>query len=527
MSKNCKYLPWAESLFTAVLFVLFITPAAWGQTRLSARLSEYLEGLKKKGNTENTIGFYVADAGSGKEVFSHNGSALLIPASVLKVITTVSALKNLHAGYRFPTEVFVDSLPMENNPGLDTSLGLDEKRKKEWKAGNIYFRGYGDPTMVTERLWDLVQAVRARGIEELADIVIDDTLFVNPPRATGPKPYQAALSAVSLNSNCYTVTVAPGGQGALAFVSLAPGVPFRLRNQVRTRAGSDANIQISQLPFSASFTPGLRQEKVGQLTVLSSPEVLVDVRGVIGIQAEAETHFLTVPDPAAYIGMVFRYLLERSGVKVNGRVMLGETPSNAKLLLVYESKPLAEILRDLNHYSSNYVAGQIVYAMGQDTAGYFRREIGLEKMTALMKELGYDPSAYKLVDASGLDRGNRLSAEQLVKALVYAYRDFSIAPDMLASFSRFGNTGTLKKRKLLDEKEVASVPTTLYLKEKQLADGVWAKTGTLDGVSSLAGYLENKAGDRLAFAIVTNGPEGKEVATEVEDELVKVIVRTD
>jgi len=491
------------------------------------RLQQYLDELNAKSGQETVLGLYVADAETGKELFSSNGTHLFIPASVLKIITTFAALKALGGAYRFPTEVFIDHLPHEQDVRLDTSVGLDEKRKEPWKAGNLYLRGYGDPSFVSEQLFELAQGIKARGVDQVEHVVIDDSLFKDPPRASGPRPYQAALSATSLNSNCYTVTIAPGASGAPAFVSLGPGTPFRLRNQVRARRGSGKDLQISQVPFSASFVPGVNQEKLGLFTVLEGSKVLVDVRGTIGLDGDAEIRYLTVPDPPGYFGALLKFMLEKAGVAVSGKILLGQTPAPAKQLLLYESKALAEILRDLNHYSSNYLAGQIVFAMGQDDSGRFRYELGVSRLKKVLNDLGYEDDKFNIVDGSGLSRENKLTPEQIVKVLAAAYRDFSVAPDLIASFSRFGHTGTLKKRNLLPEKDAASVPTTVYLRERQLASGVWGKTGTLDGVSSLAGFLESRGGARLAFAVVANGPEGKALATETEDDLTKILLFTE
>jgi D-alanyl-D-alanine carboxypeptidase/D-alanyl-D-alanine-endopeptidase (penicillin-binding protein 4) len=216
--------------------------------------------------------------------------------------------------------------------------------------------------------------------------------------------------------------------------------------------------------------------------------------------------------------------LQQSGIKVTGGLRQGETPAGAKVLLLHESKPLSDILRDLNHFSSNFLAGQILYALGQDSVGYFRQDIGVKRLSRVLEDLGFAPEQFNIVDASGLDRGNQLTTDQLVRVLQRGAKDFRIAPNLIASLSRFGRSGTLKSRKLLEPLPAPASSGQLYQERFQRADGVWGKTGTLDGVSSLAGYLETRLGERLAFAVITNGGLSKDRSIEIEDGLVQTLI---
>ena len=93
----------------------------------------------------------------------------------------------------------------------------------------------------------------------------------------------------------------------------------------------------------------------------------------------------------------------------------------------------------------------------------------------------------------------------------------------MSSFSRFGKTGTLKLRKLLNPEVLRNVTKRQVPEIQNRADGVWGKTGTLDGVSSLAGFLELANGSRAAFAVVINGME-KNKAAQIEDEFVQLLI---
>lgn len=511
-------------IFALQAFFLVFAPSVCAQAAqpaIKAKFKEYLARVEAEKLHGAEIGVFASDF-EGREFFSYNSKKLMTPASVQKVLTSVAALRQLGSNYRFPTEIFVDSPPAENDPRAEVmTAGL---KKTEWKAGNIYVRGYGDPSMTSERLFELVQQIHAYGIHAVENIIIDDGLFADPPSAGGPKPYEAALSATALNNNCYRITVAPGSSASPAFVGLTPGAPYQLQNKVRTMQGYRKDLKITQSPLSETVTQGLKPVKDGQFYLIGPAAVTITVSGFIGVESEPAVYYQSVPEPARYYGEVLRYLLEKEGITTSGKVLRGTTPGNAKLLLVFESKPLSEILIELNHYSSNFLAGQVLYALGQDSSGLFRRDVALSKMASVLEKLGYKPDEFKLLDASGLDRENKLSPEQLVKVLVDTYNDFTIAPDFIASLSRFSATGTLKNRALLPIKNQQLPAGGGRLNKKSLASSVWAKTGTLDGVSSIAGYLTRERNERLAFAIITNGQVEKDSAIEIEDELIKLLI---
>ena len=451
------------------------------------------------------LGVAVADAGSGKEIYSRKADSQMIPASVLKIVTSKAALNILGAEYRFPTEVFWD--------------GTEETE------GNLYVRGYGDPSLVEENLWQLALLLRDKGIVQIKNLVIDDSLFVEPPAATGPRAYQAALSATSINNNCYRLRVSPGTKGGgPAHVGVTPGGLFDLSQRVKTLNKRGKSVRIVQSPLSSSFNPKAPLSRVGNFYDLGRKKIKLSIQGYIGLSQEIEEIYRSVPNPARYFASVFEYVLKSVGVNVSGLLLRGETPSAARLVHVYKSKPLKEILRDLNHYSSNFIAEQICYVLGQDSLGYFRHDLGLERLTSVLEQLGYDSGQFKIADASGLNPNSRLTAEQLLKVLVALNQDFSISSDFISSLSRYNNSGTLKMRRLITELSGVAATGKLYLEEKRRAEGVWGKTGTLTGVSSLAGYLETRSEERLAYVILVNGKVDKNTAIRIENEIVKSMI---
>ncbi len=457
----------------------------------------------------------VVNAESGENVFAYNAEESMIPASVLKLVTTAAALKILGSDYRFPTEIFIDNHPDSEEKGVTPG-----------SVGNLYVRGYGDPSLVNEQVWNIASEVKSFGIKKIKNIVVDDTLFLDPPAATGSDPYRAALSATSVNFNSYSVTIAPSKIGLPAHVTVTPGDIFKVKPEILTVQGNNDEILINQNPESDGFQPRTKVDVGSGFESLMTSSVSLRLTGRIGIGSAPVTRYQTVPHPPTYFGSVLQHFLKSVGIEVTGIVLNYETPDAAKLLLTHQSDELAEMLRDLNQFSNNFIAGQLLYALGQEKGGRFRISVALEHIASLLEKIGIPRGSYEMHDGSGLDIKNRIKPEQLTKLLAAVYQDFSIAPDFIASLSRFGHSGTLRRRQLERDEFIPGVRVSPEERAANLllADSVWGKTGTLDGVSTLAGYLPSRGEKRLAFAIIINGENSKDRASRLEEEIVRILL---
>lgn len=466
-----------------------------------------------------TVGCQVTSLDERQPIYSLGGERRLTPGSVLKLATTYTALKVFGGAYRFPTEFFLDALP--------GSVGAAGERRVDFTepvagVGNLYVRGYGDPSIENSRVVEFAETLRALGVSSVQDIVVDDTLFVDPPRPSGERPHQAALGALSLGSNSYGVFVAPGALGQAATVSLTAGAPFRLTGKVRTARGRISNVEVRQNPSSSALPAGGFRSARELLT--EKDAVQVTVEGVLGDASAGESFFFTVPDPGSYFGSVLRYYLKASGIDVKGVVRRGETPESARPLHTFESRELASLLADMNHASNNFYAGQIAYVLGQDGQGYFHGDLGLAKIRDSIGDLGVPAEQFDFRDASGLDHQSQISAQAVVEILTAAFHDRAIAPDFIASLSRFGLNGTLKSRSVLEPEYLHTLHGEELRSLEHRALTVWAKTGTLDKVSALAGLAESKNGEMLGFAILLSGDAPKEEFAKVEEEFVRLLI---
>ena len=195
-------------------------------------------------------------------------------------------------------------------------------------------------------------------------------------------------------------------------------------------------------------------------------------------------------------GHLLKTALIEKGVGVAGEVVSGAVPSNAQIIAKHLSPPLADILKLMNKPSDNWIAELIFKTIGAEVMGEPGTwQKGRQVVTEFLSEIVGNPPAHRFVDGSGLSRYNLLSAEGLIDLLVYMYQNFQLRPEYLASLPIAGVDGTLRNRM-----------QGMYA-EKILR----AKTGTLSGVSALAGYTVTADDEVFAFGILIShyvGPPG-------------------
>jgi D-alanyl-D-alanine carboxypeptidase/D-alanyl-D-alanine-endopeptidase (penicillin-binding protein 4) len=443
-------------------------PAAAAEAAPPAALRPVLdEILARRGLDGARVGVCVVSLETGATLYQHDADVLLNPASNVKLFTSAAALSRLGPEHRFETEVSVDA----------ASAGGGAVRA-------LYLRGKGDPTLVTERLFALAADLAHLGVRRVGDLVLDDGWFdaerIGPgfDQEGGDQAYLAPTGALSLNFNTVAVHVAPGERaGAPGRVELEPDSAFfEVVNHATTTGPRTAR----RLVVSSVALPGGRQR------------ILVEGRLPLGSRPTAV--WRKIDDPPRYLGETLRRLLEARGVRVTGRVRTGAVPPDARLLHVAESEPLGEIVRRLNKTSNNFVAEQLVKALGAAAAGPPGSwGSGIAAVEAFLAEAGLPRGAYVMKNGSGLNDANRFSARQTVQLLAAMWRRFPVAAEYLSSLPVAGRDGTIRWR----------------MEGTEAAGHVRAKTGTLEGVTALSGYAETATRERLAFAVIVNDHGGR------------------
>ena len=255
-------------------------------------------------------------------------------------------------------------------------------------------------------------------------------------------------------------------------------------------------------PHSAFFELVNRTKTVGpkgrrHVTVESSfvnGKQRIVVSGPIPARSRVQAVWRKIDEPARYFGHSLARLLELRGVKVKGAIRTGTVPPGAKLVHVAESDTLAEIVRRLNKTSNNFVAEQLVKTLGAEAKGAPGSWAkGVEAAGEFLAGMGIPRGAYVMKNGSGLNDSNRFSARQLVTLLRAMWSRFPLQAEYVTSLPVAGRDGTIRWR-------MDGTPADGHLR---------AKTGTLENVTSLSGYVETAGKRTLAFAIIVNDYPGR------------------
>lgn len=413
------------------------------------------------------ISLEVVGLDDGKVLYARAPEQLLNPASNTKLVTAAAALLRLGPEYRFLTDFLADQ-PLAGG-----------------KVGTLYVKGRGDPSFTTERLEGLALDLYHRGLREVrGDLVLDDTFFDREAwgpgweQETSDKSYAAGVSALSLNHNSVGIYVFPGeSRGAKARVELEPAsAALVLDNRVITaKAGGRKRLKPHTVATDVDRTR-------------------VVVQGRIPLSSEGEILFRRVEDGTRYFGETLRALFALRGVKIGGKVVRGSAPPSAVLVASYESDELGDLVRDMNKVSSNFMAEMLVKTLGAELKGIPGSWAkGIDVIGDVLAELGIPRGGYVLKNGSGLNDTNRLSAHQLASLLVEMWRRFPVAAEFVSSLGIAARDGTMKLR----------------MEGTEAAGRLRAKTGTLEKVTALSGYVSSLGGERFAFSMLVNDWQGK------------------
>ncbi|HEX9639424.1 MAG TPA: D-alanyl-D-alanine carboxypeptidase/D-alanyl-D-alanine-endopeptidase [Acidobacteriota bacterium] len=469
----------------AALLALALSLPLWGQAAepSSASLRRRLQSLiDHPGWRRAQVGAQVQSLASGEVLYSVRADVPLMAASLTKLGTALAALKRWGPAHTFRTEIY--GRPPDANGTV---------------SGDLVIKAYGDPSMVQERLWTIARELRQRGVERIAgDLVFDGSYLEPAPFPSGwrnvpsTKSYYAPLSPFALNFNLVAVKVAPGpAPGAPAAVASEPESSYiQIRNSARTssRAGRASIAALSQSIDGHT-----------QLTV----------RGIIpSAIPQPEVRYFAVVDPLRNYQAALLRLLQEQGIEMQGQLREGPAPPGAPLCS-FEGRSLAWILRLMNKFSNNFIADQLLRLLSAETAGPpGTTEKGAAFVRQTLIEAGLDPNAFQVLDGSGLTYENRYSAAAMVRLLQAAYSDFRLRTEFIGSLGINGYDGSIDDRMLAEH----------------VVGLVRAKTGHLNSVTNIAGYVASRDGEVFAFAILANNySAGTGTIHRLQDQMVSAL----
>lgn len=428
-----------------------------------------------------SLGFIVLDPISGQALFEHHADQMFIPASVLKLVTTSSAIYLLDTSFRF-------------NTWLKTSGSID---KNGTLNGDIIIEGGGDPSLASPYFENIpgldslfgiwLGAIKNQGIKSVnGQIIADPRIFDNqivPPHwgddDTG-NYYGAGASGLSFHENFYTLFFKASlkkGSPASVVYTYPPLESVTFDNQVTTGPkNSGDNVIIYGKPY----------ENNRLLT------------GTIPAQTDSFAVKGSIPDPAALMAELFHAYLTNQGISVSNMPMVirdadpqKNTPEDCNAIFRVQSPSLHCILDRTNKKSVNTFAENLLKMMGYKYLNSGSFTSGIQIIRAFWQQRGVDVSGLEMHDGSGLSRLNRISPRFLSQLLLWVYKDPIIFPYFQSTLSVSGEAGTLEKR--------------FSDKAKGL---IHAKSGYMKGVRAFAGYVKTQNGQDLIFVLMANHSNG-------------------
>ncbi len=430
--------------------------------------------LKKTHISPSSIGIEVREAGKRTPLISVNARQAMNPASTMKLLTTFAALDLLGPAYSWKTEAYIDG---ELKDGV--------------LNGDLILKGYGDPKFTIEQFWLWLSELRARGLHEIrGDLVLDRSYFDLPPYDPGQfdndpvRAYNVSPDALLLNFNTLRLRYLPEGN-RLKVVSEPPLDGMLLDNRL---APNDSPINCDNWDDQFSVQPN------GDSVVLA---------GDYPVSCGEREQNLSLMPHTRYVEAVFRAVWQQLGGTLQGKQRDGVIGSNAKLFSTHRSEPLSSVIRDINKFSNNVMARQLFLTLGEtgpalDTTDapdrtFNSHPLSIERSVFAMRSWlarnGMEFKELTLENGAGLSRIERISAAHMAELLQHAY-DHPLSAELEASLPILGVDGSVRKR----------------LKDSPAASHAHLKTGTLEGVKTIAGYVRSRAGREWIVVFFINHP---------------------
>jgi len=433
-------------------------------------------GLVLKGDALHNAGcsVYVINAADGSVLYETPHQESLVPASVMKVITTAAALEILGPEFRFHTK-----LGITGNINIENGIG----------EGNLVLRGGCDPAFYSEyfqehykgtfEAWaaDLTKA----GVKSIqGDFIVDLSQMEGSPVPGGwswediGNYYGAGVSALTYSDSYYKIYLSSPSE---------PGKPVTI-------------INTDPLIDSLNLINKVVSSKVNRdlACIYGAPGSLVQlIEGTIPFGRSEFIVKAAMPSPYQIAAKEFIKVLKNNNIEIKGKILYVNEPVNDNFILIAEkgSPALREIITPLNRESINLFAEHLLREIGRSRKGFTSLDKSIEALKEFLIEKGIFTGGFYPADGSGLSRSNAVCPRTLAEVLRYIY----LSPnrdDFFNSLPVAGRSGTLQSA----------------FSGSKLENNLRAKTGSMTRVKSLAGIFTNKGGKKVIFAVITNNFEG-------------------
>jgi serine-type D-Ala-D-Ala carboxypeptidase/endopeptidase (penicillin-binding protein 4) len=411
------------------------------------------------------VGISIQSLSTGRILYQYHANHSFVPASTLKLFTGIAALDYLGPHYQFKTRFLT-------NPAAKVVNGV--------LIGNLYIKFSGDPYLTLEDLKDMLDSLREQHIKRVqGNIIIDDTVIDRstwpPGRVIDDKIfcYAAPVTATIINRNCFSLSVKPNKLPHPTVIKSNSHLGVVIDNQALTK-------RLKRASYSLDLKPSPTTHANNHYTL----------KGYLSPKMGPLSFAVALQNPNLATYDILAGLLREYSIHYNNLVY-GKTPSMVKTLAENSSPELSFLIKNMLKKSDNLIADSLLKKLGEK---YFSAQgswkTGRSAIQAILaSKTDIDFKHVVLIDGSGLSLDNRVTPNAFVKLLNYAYRQLPDSDLLFESLPSSGRDGTLKHR----------------LGGPALGR-IHAKTGSMHGISSLAGYIRTANNQTLAFSILINDP---------------------
>ncbi len=463
-----------------VFFCVLGPTTAIADNRLPQSLAA---AIQNNGFKDDGIGIYIQDVASGKPLVTFNADRFFNPASVIKLVTTSAALDRLGVGYQWSTEV--------------SYTGTIEG---DTLKGDLYFHGNGDPYLTPERFWLLLNRVAIFGIRHISgNVIFDDSYFKPDPIDYGAfdgQPYRS----YNVGPNAILV----GFQATEFHLSIDY---FRAESELHITPFPDSpRMRIVNNIKLIDGGCGPWQKRVNLDSRLVAEMLQVTFSGQYARDCDKKTLYRRVMDTDDHFRHFLLPLWQQLGGSVEGSVHQGTVPAGAHEFLADPSISLAEAVRFINKFSNNVMTRQLLLSLGARSSGPPGTTAkGLIAIKKWLAEKQLDDPALQLDNGAGLSRDTRISPALLGRLLYYNFQQ-AYMPEFMASLPVTGYDGTMAHR----------------FENEPVIGHAHIKTGLLDFVQTMAGYVTTASGKRYVVVLLHNDPKAHTKAGErLQDEVIR------
>jgi serine-type D-Ala-D-Ala carboxypeptidase/endopeptidase (penicillin-binding protein 4) len=463
-SKGCsRRFPLGGARSLLILLLSLAPPSFASLAGLPAPLQQ---AIQAQNLPADAVGLWVQRVGDREALATLNADRMFNPASSIKLATTLAALAVLGPQHTWQTEILTTK-PLEG----------------EVLRGDLVLRGSGDPGMVSEEHWRMLGALRRNGLRRIeGDVILDTTVFDLPPEDPGAfdgqplRAYNQPPFAMHVNANALRFHVIPDLEGRSIRIEADPPLPgLEIVNQLRVSRGD-----------CGTWQRGIRYEADGDP---ARPRAVFS--GEYPVNCGHFELLRTAVPPEVYNRELFRLHWTQWGGELTGDVRAGlPAPGELVPLMVHESRPLGDIIRIANKWSSNVVTRHLALTLG---AVRFGAPATIEKarqaLYDMLAEQGVNVGGMVIDNGSGLSRHTRITPAQMAEVLQAGWNS-PWRPEFVSSLALAGLDGTLRRR----------------FQEGPETGRMHLKTGHLREVSAVAGYVRNRSGDDMMVVLLVNHP---------------------